>query len=157
MATYTFANTLSATTPVTITGDGSFCEANPGGGAPTDYQEFVTEAGTISAVADWAAKAPAGLKALGIDTSCGQAMGDYTPILTAGSLSAATFNPTSISSPIIYIPPTNTATSSNNYGSPTTFGPQGSFWNGFIPITSTAQQQMLVNTGTNPQITDQFP
>jgi hypothetical protein len=158
---YHFANALSAGAPVSIAADSSLCAATPGGTHPPDWQEFGTQAGTINSQADWLSKAPAGLKAMGIDTSCSQAMGDYTPTLTIGTLSvsaltAGTFNPSSVTSPVLYVPPTNTATGSNNYGSTSTNGPQASTWNGSIPITSTGTQQMSAGTGTNPQVLDTF-
>jgi hypothetical protein len=89
-ALYYFAKATTAADPVNIGSSGALCTATPAHTAsPPDWQEFVTQSGTINSPADYLAKAPAGLSVLGNDTSCGQAMGNYTPMLTVGSMTLA--------------------------------------------------------------------
>jgi hypothetical protein len=151
-AIYYFASATIAARPTVISTSGELCAANPGGGTPTDWQEFVTQSGTINSSADYLAKTAAGLSVLGNDTSCGQTMGDYTPALTVGTLNVA-----SISSQSIVSPPTGTATSGTNYGSYTNlFGPQASYWNGSAAVTSTGLTWLNPGTGTNPALQQAF-
>jgi hypothetical protein len=74
-------------------------------------------------------------------------MGDYTPLLSASSLSIAG----------LLIPPLGTATNTNNYGtSNTNNGLQVSTWNGSAAQTSTGFNWMSVGTGTNPAIEEEW-
>ena len=97
-AMFYFGSATAATTPVTIGTTGSLCSATPVGAAPPDWQEFVTQSGTINSPADYIAKTPHGLSVIGNDTSCGQTMGDFSSTLTVdgGEFFGGTVNGTSI-------------------------------------------------------------
>jgi hypothetical protein len=89
-ALYYFAAATTSADPVNIGSSGALCTATPASAvSPPDWQEFVTQSGTINSPADYLAKAPVGLSVLGNDTSCGQTMGNYSPMLTAGAMTVA--------------------------------------------------------------------
>jgi hypothetical protein len=81
-ATFYFASAISAINQVNIIGTKSLCT---GGGAPTGWQEFVTQSGPIVNPSDYTSKALAGLDVVANDTGCGQTMGDYLPGLAGGA------------------------------------------------------------------------
>src|ERR1700753_996693 len=144
-ATYYFAAATTAATPVDMGASGSLCTATPGGGAPVDWQEFVTQSGTINSVTDYVAKAPVGLSVLGNDTSCGQAMGDYAPALTTGSSNQASVN----------VVASGTATSGTNFNSGLSKW-NASYWNGSAPATDSWTLNNVLGTGSNPPSTLTF-
>ncbi|MGB8538929.1 MAG: hypothetical protein WCD57_21080, partial [Acidobacteriaceae bacterium] len=144
-ATYYFASATTAADPVDIGASGSLCTANPGGGAPVDWQEFVTQSGTLNSPADYLAKTPAGLSVLGNDTSCGQTMGDYSPGLTTGTTNQASVSVMALGA----------ATSGTNYNSGLSKW-NGSYWNGAAPATDSWTLNNVLGTGTNPSSTLTF-
>lgn len=150
---YYFAST---STNATISASADLC-ANSGG-CPTDWHEFVTQAGTIDVNSDYATKATAGLVVVGNDRASTQpaTVGDWIPTLAVNSLTAASFNPTSVSSTNIIGVPLGTATSGANFGSSTTSGDQASIWNGTTHATITAVHELVPGTGTNPGLQEIF-
>jgi hypothetical protein len=144
-ATYYFSAATTAADPVNIGASGSLCTANPGGGAPADWQEFVTQSGTINSPADYLAKAQAGLSVLGNDTSCGQTMGNYSPALTTGTSSQASVN----------VVASGTATSGANFNSGLSKW-NASYWNGSAPATDSWILNNVLGTGSNPTSTLTF-
>jgi hypothetical protein len=152
-STYCFTPAPTVLRAVTIGASGSLCSANPGGGEPVDWHEFLTPTGPIVSPSDYAAKVPAGLSVLGNDVTCGETMGDYvSSTLNVGTLNVTNFTPSTL-----FIPPTGTATSGANFGTPAnSFGPQVSYWNGSTHQLSTAFNWTTVGTGSNPAIADNF-
>ncbi len=145
-ATYYFAAATATADPVNIGASGALCTATPASAAaPPDWQEFVTQSGTINSPADYLAKASVGLSVLGNDTSCGQAMGDYTPGLTTGTSSPASVNVMAL----------GTATSGANYSSGLSKW-NASYWNGSAPATDSWTLNNVLGTGSNPASTLTF-
>jgi hypothetical protein len=145
-ATYYFSAATAAADPVNIGSSGALCTATPAGAAaPPDWQEFVTQSGTINSPADYLSKAPVGLSVLGNDTSCGEAMGDYSPGLTTGTSNQASANISAL----------GTATSGTNYSSGlTTFN--ASYWNGSAAAADSWTLNNVLGTGANPSSTLTF-
>lgn len=90
-AVFNFQNTIQVTTPIAISDSIALCVSNPGGGAPTGWNEFVTPSGPIVNPVDYINKSSfgSGLTVTGNDTSCGQTMGNYSPTETAQDFTVA--------------------------------------------------------------------
>jgi hypothetical protein len=145
-AMYYFAAATAAADPVNIGSSGALCSATPAGAAaPPDWQEFVTQSGTINSPADYLSRAPVGLSVLGNDTSCGQAMGDYSPGLTTGTSNLASVNVMAL----------GTATSGTNYNSGLSKW-NASYWNGTAAATDSWTLNNVLGTGSNPTSTLTF-
>lgn len=145
-ATYYFAAATAVADPVNIGSSGALCTATPASAvAPPDWQEFVTQSGTINSPADYLSKAPVGLSVLGNDTSCGQTMGDYSPGLTTGTSNQASGNVMAL----------GTATSGTNYNSGMSKW-NASYWNGSAPAADSWTLNNVLGTGTNPTSTLTF-
>jgi hypothetical protein len=145
-AVYYFASALAQ---VTIGTSASLS----GGTTAADWQEFVTQSGTIAATSDWATKAPSGLVVTGNDLSAGEAMGDWQPIINAttaniGTLNATTFNPSSIGSVSITANTLGTATSGTNYSSGN-ITLSGSYYNSTAHLSNWVITNQI-GAGTNP-------
>ena len=145
-AMYYFAAATASADPVNIGSSGGLCTATPAGAtAPPDWQEFVTQSGTINSPTDFLSKAPVGLSVLGNDTSCGQTMGDYSPGLTTGTSNQASANVMAL----------GTATSGTNYNSGLSKW-NASYWNGTAPATDSWTLNNVLGTGSNPATTLTF-
>jgi hypothetical protein len=146
----------SANSNVAFGASGDLCGAGHTA-CPTDWHEFVTQAGTIDTNADYATKAPTGMVVTGNDASNAVtiAVGDYVPALSVGTatintLNVTTFSPTTILATDITGKPLGTATSSANFGSSTISGDQASIWTGTVASTISAVHELVPGTGSNP-------